>query len=99
MLKTLNEMCYGLILLNEDSGNPAVALRFSNASSKSGLSFGGTQLDIAHNGQAVACLRECGFSQEEIAGLQAKTVDWHALSPRLTAHADIIEKYDTAQLS
>lgn len=98
-MKSLNEMFYDVILLNELGGNPKYATRFSNASSSSGLSFGVSQLDITHNDQAVACLKECGFTDDEIKGLQAKAVDWLSYSPRLFAHADIIEKYDTAQLA
>lgn len=97
-MKTLNELFRDLILQNELSGNEHAALRFSNASSTSGLSFGVSQLDITHNDSAVNCLHECGFEDAEIEELQAKTCDWRSMSARLASHADIIEKYDEAQL-
>lgn len=96
--KTLNELFRELILWNELDGNEHAALRFSNASETSGLSFGVSQLDITHNDSAVACLRECGFHPDEIKSLQAKTCDWRSMSPRLAAHADIVARYDQAQL-
>ena len=99
MTETLNSLFRKLILWNELSGNEKAALRFSNASSKSGLSFGVSQLDITHNDQAVACLRECGFTAVEISQLQYKACDWHSFDARLVSHADIIAKYDEAQLS
>ena len=98
-MKSLNELFYDVILLNELGGDVSAALRFSDASSKSGLSFGLTQLDVTHNDQAVVCLKECGFSGPEIALLQSKGAGWQALSKRLPPCAAIIEKYDTAQLS
>jgi hypothetical protein len=97
--ETLNKMYYDLTLSNEDSGNPRVAVRFSNASSRSGLSFGITQLDVTHNPAAGACLRECGFTEGEIELLRGKGDGWRDLSAKLAAHADIIERYDTAQLT
>jgi hypothetical protein len=99
MGKTLNELFRDLICLNELDGNISAALRFSNASSSSGLSFGLSQLDVTHNDSAVQCLKECGFSNEEIKELQTKSVDWKLFNPRLESHADIIERYDEAQLS
>jgi len=97
-MESLNDLIWKLILQNELGGNEAAALRFSNASSKSGLSFGVSQLDITHNDQAVACLKECGFTNEELTSLKAKTCDWRSMSTRLAGHADIIQKYDEAQL-
>ena len=98
--ETLNDLFRKLILLNELSGNLDAALRLSLCSGgKSGYSFGESQLDINNNPAAVACLKECGFSDLEISLLQAKQVDPHTFTPRLQAHADIIAKYDEAQLS
>jgi hypothetical protein len=98
MVETLNSLFRKLILWNELDGNENAALRFSNASSKSGLSFGVSQLDITHNDNAVACLRECGFNQREILSLQVKEEGWRSCSKRLVDHANIIAKYDEAQL-
>jgi len=98
MSETLNSLFRKLILWNELDGNEGAALRFSNASKSSGLSFGVSQLDITHNNSAVACLIECGFKADAIALLKAKAEGWRAMSPYLAAHADIIARYDEAQL-
>ena len=86
------------LLANELSNNAAAAYRFSNAGASSGLSFGATQLDVSHNSAAVKCLQECGFTAAEIIQLKNKSGDWKSLSPRLLAHAAIVDKYDTAQI-
>lgn len=67
----LKAVCKAL-LANELSNNAAAAYRFSDASERSGLSFGITQLDVSHNPAAVRCLKECGFSEQEIAHLKMK---------------------------
>lgn len=85
------------LLLNELSGNEKAAYRFSDASKESGLSFGVTQLDVSHNPTAVKCLRECGFTDGEIARLMKKQLAAE-LSQRLAAHAEIIDRYDAAQI-
>jgi hypothetical protein len=98
--ETLNSLFRKLILLNELSGNLNAALRLSLCSGgKSGYSFGESQLDINNNPAAVACLLECGFSITEVSGLQAKILNPSNFTARLQAHADIIAKYDEAQLS
>jgi hypothetical protein len=103
MLKTLNEMFYDLILLNELDGNVNAALRFSDPdgalSGKSGWSFGVCQFDTQNNGQALECLRACLFTNAEIDGIVKQTIDVKPLAAKLKAHADIIEAYSTKQLS
>lgn len=86
------------LLANELSGNAHAAYRLANASKKSGLSFGATQLDISHNSSAVACLQECGFNPEEIQQMKNKGGDLAAFNLRLAAHSEIIDRYDTAQI-
>ena len=102
-MRTLNEMFYDVILLNELSGNLNAALRFSDPdgvlSGKSGWSFGVCQFDTQNNSQALACLRECGFTEAEIQGIVNQTIDVKPLNAKLKAHADIIERYSTVQLS
>lgn len=66
-MKTLNELFYDVILLNELSGNIRAALRFSDPdgpSGRSGGSFGVCQHDTRHGKYGVTCLRECGFTPE-----------------------------------
>ena len=98
-MKSLNELFRLIILANEDSNDINVALRFSNAGGNSGYSFGVSQMDVSHSGNAVTCLKECGFTDDEISALQAKTVDRHQFTSRLQASAGIIAKWDETQLS
>jgi len=101
-MKTLNELFYQIILLNELSGNKSAALRFSDpdgASGRSGWSFGVCQFDTKHNGEAIKCLVDCGFRDGEIRDIVNQSVDVKPFAARLIAHADTIEEYDTAQLS
>lgn len=67
-------------------------------SGKSGWSFGDCQFDIANNDQAAACLKDCGFTDGEIKGLIAQTVDVKKLNPRLESHAHVIDEYADRQL-
>lgn len=86
------------IFANELSSNENAIYRFSNASEASGLSFGISQLDITHNSAAVQCLKECGFSDAELAQLAHKGGGWKALSGKLAANKAIVDKYDAAQI-
>lgn len=63
-----------VILANELDGSTAHAYRFSDPdgvrTGKSGWSFGICQFDINNNLQTIICLRECGFTTDEITGLK-----------------------------
>lgn len=102
-MATLNELFRQVILLNELDGDISEALHFSDPdgvrSGKSGWSFGVCQFDVQNNDQAIACLKDCGFTDAEIKGVVNQTIDVKPLAARLAAHADIIAEYDTAQLS
>jgi len=102
-MKTLNEMFREVILKNELSGNEKIALRFSDPdgerSGKSGWSFGVSQFDTQNNGEAINCLVDCGFTDAEIKGIVKQNISVAPLAARLIAHADIVAKYDEAQLS
>jgi hypothetical protein len=102
-MKTLNEMFYEVILLNELSGNLNAALRFSDpdgvCSGKSGWSFGVCQFDTQNNSQSLVCLRECGFTETEIQGIVKQTIDVKPLAAKLKAYADVVERFSTIQLS
>ena len=101
-MKTLNELFHDVIALNEVGGNMNAVLRFSDpdgASGRSGWSFGLCQFDTRHNDQAINCLVDCGFTQDEIHGIVDQTIDVRPLAARLIAHADVVAKYDEAQLS
>jgi hypothetical protein len=91
-----------VILANELDNNLALALEFSDAdgvrSGKSGYSFGESQFDIANNPTAAVCLRACGFTPEEIAGLKAQTIDVKTLNPKLKAAAATVKCFDDIQL-
>lgn len=95
----LREALRHALLLNELSGNANAAYRFSQAEGgTSGLSFGLTQLDLNNNQAASQCLKECGFTGGEIMDLKNKTADHHALSAKLVAHKEVIDRYDGLQL-
>jgi hypothetical protein len=105
-MRTLNEMFYHIILLNELGGNLAAALRFSDPdgvlSGKSGWSFGVCQFDTRNNDQALACLRDLGFNRMQIDGIVTQsmpTAQVHLLESKLVAGATTIERYSTDQLS
>lgn len=99
-MKNINEMFREIIALNE--GGPTVAYKFSDPdgvrSGKSGWSFGLSQFDTQNNGQALACLRECGFTDAEIAGIVSQTVDVKPFAARLEANREVVDRYDMAQL-
>jgi len=101
-MKSINELFRELIFENE-LGNINLAYRFSDPdgarSGKSGWSFGVCQFDTSNNDQALACLKDCGFSEDEIHCIVDQTIDVKPFSERLRAHADIIAQYDEAQLS
>jgi hypothetical protein len=101
-MKSLEELFRLLIFENECDGDESVIYNFSDAdgvrSGKSGYSFGVSQLDTKNNSQALACLSECGFTDAEIDCIINQTIDVKPFAPQLAAHADIIKKYDEAQL-
>lgn len=99
-MKTLNELFYDVILLNELSGNVKVALRFSDPdgpSGRSGGSFGICQHDTRHGKYGVKCLKECGFNDTEIQHVISMSGDMKSLAKKLKP--EIVERYDTIQLS
>ena len=93
---SIHEAFRQALLLNELSGNVNAAYRFSDASHESGLSFGVCQFDVSHNTVAVKCLREIGFTEDEIAAVKKKAGG--GLSEKLAAHKAIIDRYDAAQI-
>jgi hypothetical protein len=102
-MKTLNELFRQVILANELDNNLSFALRFSDPdgvrSGKSGWSFGVCQFDTQNNDAALACLKECGFSTDEIQGIVHQTIDVKPLAAKLADHADVVARYDEEQLS
>lgn len=102
-MKTINELFRELIFANELDSNPKLAFTFSDPdgvrSGKSGWSFGVCQFDTRNNNQALFCLKECGFTPDEINGIINQTINVAPLSARLKEQSDVIEIYDTAQLS
>lgn len=102
-MKTVSEIFREIILANELDNNLDFALRFSDPDGvrygKSGWSFGVCQFDTQNNDQAIACLKECGFTPEEITGIVNQTIDVNPLAAKLKANADIVAKYDAEQLS
>jgi hypothetical protein len=102
-MKSLNEMFYDIIVLNELGGDLSLSLKFSDPdgarTGKSGWSFGPCQFDTQNNSQALACLRECGFTEAEITGIVNQTIDIHPMNAKLAQCGEIVEKYSTAQLS
>jgi hypothetical protein len=102
-MKTLNELFFDLILLNELGGKINFALKFSDPdgvlSGKSGWSFAVCQFDTRNNKMALECLRKCGFTEEEITGVVNQNIDVKPLEHKLKEHSEIITKYSIEQLS
>lgn len=102
-MKTINELFRLVILANELENNERAALRFSDPdgvlSGKSGWSFGVAQFDTRNNCEALKCLADCGFTQDEIHGIVDQTINVIPLAARLLAHADVVARYDEEQLS
>lgn len=102
-MKSINELFRDLIFKNECDGSDAVIYQFSDPdgvrSGKSGWSFGVCQFDTRNNDQALKCLTECGFTEDEIHGVIDQTINVKPFSVRLRLHADVIAHYDEAQLS
>lgn len=87
------------LLANELGGQLAAAYRFSDAGGKSGVSFGRCQWDLNNNPAAAAILKECGFTQLEIAALESKQlVNKTGLNAKLMAAKDIVDKYDQREI-
>lgn len=101
-MKELKELFREIIIENELGGDLNEALHFSDPdgvrSGKSGWSFGVAQFDTQNNDQAIACLRDCGFTDAEIKGVVAQTIDVKPLNKRLQDHAGVIIEYDQRQL-
>jgi hypothetical protein len=90
------------LIRNEVGPDLDVIYRFEDAdgvrSGKSGYSFGISQFDISNNPSAILCLRECGFTTTEIAGLKAQTVKVAPLNAKLRAHSLVVDRWDQRQL-
>ena len=99
-MKSMNELFYDVELLNELSGNIRAALRVSDPdgpSGRSGGSIGVCQHDTRHGKYGKTILRECGFTPAEIEQVVNMSGDMKALAAKLKP--EIVEKYDTIQLS
>jgi hypothetical protein len=100
----IRELFEKIILANEHGGSTARIYKFSDPdgvkSGKSGWSFGLAQFDINNNPQAILCLRECGFTTDEIDRLKAQTLQ--AMKPmdtKLLANCTVVDRYDDQQLA
>lgn len=100
----LQELYRKIILANELDGSTVHAYKFSDPdgirSGKSGWSFGVCQFDINNNPRAIDCLRECGFTTDEISRLKSQTLqDMKPMHTKLLANCTIIDRYDDGQLA
>lgn len=99
----LTELFRKIILENECGGKADYFHKFTDPdgirTGKSGWSFGMCQFDIMNNPLASVCLKECGFTDEEITGLKAQTIDPKPLEQKLRENAEIMERYDDQQLA
>jgi hypothetical protein len=91
-----------IIIANELTGALDAVYRFSDPdgvrSGKSGWSFGCCQFDINNNPSAVLCLRDCGFTTDEIAVLKAQSAPIAPFNAKLKAQSGIVDKWDNRQL-
>jgi len=88
------------LILNELGGILSLIYKFSYAGGKSGPSFGISQMDICNNAHAIMCLRECGFTTDEVAHLKlVKTsIGLDMWNMKLVANQEIVDKYDRNQI-
>lgn len=98
----LNDLLRQALIKNELGSNMALVYRFSDAdgvrTGKSGYSFGVAQFDIMNNHRAIECLKECGFTDADIARLRAQTGPIGDLNDKLAAHKNVVDVFDTAQI-
>lgn len=98
----LNDLLRQALIKNELGGNMALVYRFSDAdgvrTGKSGYSFGVAQFDIMNNHRAIECLKECGFTDADIARLRAQTGPIGDLNDKLAAHKNVVDVFDTGQI-
>lgn len=92
-----------VILANELGGDARLAYKFSDPdgvrSGKSGWSFGLCQFDTQNNPQSIICLRECGFTTDEITAIKAQTCyDMPSMDRKLAQHGTTVDRYDEGQL-
>lgn len=87
------------LLANELGGCTAVAYCFTDAQGKSGISFGLCQWDLNNNPKAATILRECGFSNLEIAALESKRLtNKTTLNAKLLDAREIVDKHDNREI-
>lgn len=92
-----------VILANELDGSTAHIYKFSDPdgiqTGKSGWSFGLCQFDINNNPTAILCLRDCGFTVDEIDRLRHQTLqDMKPMNIKLLANCTTVDRYDDQQL-
>jgi hypothetical protein len=94
-----------ILVANELSGDLSLAYRFSDPdgvrTGKSGWSFGVCQFDLANNGAAAQCLRDCGFDPATILALISQKIpvrDVFELGQRLFDHAWIVDAWDKTEM-
>jgi len=96
----MNRLFREVIFTNELGGNAQLIYRFSDPdgvrTGKSGYSFGICQFDTQNNPNALLCLRECGFTTDEIRQIKQQTGDIRPLNAKLTP--DVVDRWDAAQL-
>jgi hypothetical protein len=80
-----------------------VVYRFSDCdgvrSGKSGWSFGVSQFDINNNPAATLCLRECGFTTDEIQALKLQVCLIGPANAKLHRHSTIVDEWDQRQIN
>lgn len=89
------------LLVNELGGDLSLKYKFSYAGGKSGLSFAISQLDICNNAHALLCLRDCGFTTDEVYRLKTlkSAHGLENMNAKLLANSAIVDKYDNAQMN
>lgn len=91
-----------IILHNELGGDRVLAYRFSDPdgvrTGRSGWSFGLCQFDTKHGPYATLCLRECGFTTDEITGIREQSIPIGPMNEKLNMAAGTIDRWDDKQL-
>ena len=86
-----------ILIANELGGDTTLVYKFSPpCSDGSGWTFGVCQFDVRTNPEALQCLRNCGFTSEEVRIVHEDDGDVEALTPKLVPR--VIDQWDNKEL-
>lgn len=95
-------ICAVAIFKNEVGDSKDLPYCFSDPdgvkTGKSGWSFGRCQFDTQNNEMALDCLRDCGFSENEISDIINQCADMDKLNAKLLGARGVVDGYDKTHI-